>query len=79
MPRVVGWVFILLPLAAEAGQAVCTAPKCSVTAGVNFKIVIPAIARVRVDEDGAVKGSLNYRQTPVYTVDKDGVVTISDP
>jgi hypothetical protein len=79
MSKIVGWLFVLLPLAAQAGQAVCTAPKCSASVGVTFKIVIPAIARVRVDEDGAVKGSLNSRQTPVYTVGKDGVVTISFP
>lgn len=73
-----GWFFFLLPLAVEAGQAVCTAQKCSATAGVNFKIVIPEIARIRVDEHGAVKGSLNNRHTPAYTAVK-GVMTISDP
>jgi hypothetical protein len=72
-------VFIfLLPVTAQAGQAVCTAQKCSATAGVNFKIVIPETARIRIDDHGAVKGSLNNKHTPVYTLDK-GVLTISDP
>jgi hypothetical protein len=78
MSKVVGWLFVLLPLAAEAGQAVCTAQKCSATAGVTFKIVIPEIERLRIDDHGAVKGSLNNRHTPAYSVDK-GVMTISDP
>jgi hypothetical protein len=79
MSKIAGGLFMLLPLAAQAGQAVCTAPKCSATAGVNFKIVIPEIERLRVDENGTVKGSLNNKHTPVYTVDKGGVVTISFP
>jgi hypothetical protein len=79
MSKIVGWLFVLLPLAAEAGQAVCTVPKCSATAGVNFKIVIPEIERIRVGENGTVRGSLNNKHTPVYTVGKGGVVTISDP
>jgi hypothetical protein len=79
MSKMFGWLFVLLPLAAQAGQAVCTAPRCSATAGVNFKVVIPEIVRVRVDDHGAVKGSLNNRHTPVYTMDKGGMVTISFP
>jgi hypothetical protein len=70
---------MLLPLAAQAGEAVCTAPRCSATAGVNFKIVIPEIVRVRVDDHGAVKGSLNNKHRPIYTVGWGGVVTISFP
>jgi hypothetical protein len=74
-----GWLFVLLPLASQAGQAVCSVKKCSVTAGVNFKIVIPEIARIRIDENGTVRGSLNNKHRPIYTVDTAGVVTVSDP
>jgi hypothetical protein len=79
MSKMFGWLFVLLPLAAQAGQAVCTAPRCSVTAGVNFKIVIPETARIRIDENGTVNGSLNNKHRPIYTVDRAGVATISDP
>lgn len=78
MSKVVGWLLVLLPLSVQAGQAVCTAQKCSATAGVSFKIVIPETARIRVDDHGAVKSSLNNGHRPVYTLDK-GLMTISDP
>jgi hypothetical protein len=78
MSKALLWLLAVFPLAVQAGESVCSDRKCS-AASVHFKIVIPEYGHVRIDESGNVSGSLNSRQTPAYTKDKNGTVTISFP